>query len=94
MALHIRNDCAGQMHGAHQVQVHGFAPLVGGDGEKVLGRRTAGVSNADIDAAKALGDVLDKFLYRIAVGHVERRARVRDHVAVGKRPQHRIGKLA
>src|SRR5579859_8179023 len=72
VALHVRNDRFGQMDGAQQVEVDGFAPLVGRDGEEVLGGRAAGVGDANVDAAEALGYVFDEGLHRSGVGDVER----------------------
>ena len=70
-------------------------------GKRVDGERVGRPALRVVDAGegRAVDDqsrscLIDRTSDRVAVGHVERRARVRDHVAVGKRPQHRIGKLA
>ena len=69
--LHVGDDFAGKIDGAHEVRVDGVAPVGGGGGEEAPGGRAAGVGDADVDGTVAGYHSFDETVHGTGVGDVE-----------------------
>ena len=69
--LHVRDDLVCEIHGAHEIEVDGTAPLFDGGREKTLGGRASGVGHADIDAAELLDHGTDEIPDGVRIGDIE-----------------------
>ena len=69
-ALHVRDYFAGEINRAHEIRIQGAAPFFETRRKKSFCRRTSGVSDANVYAAKFRNYCLDKVMYRLCVGYV------------------------
>ena len=72
LALHMRDDCAREIHRAQEILLDGFLPLLESSGQKALCRGTAGIGDADIGGAELRYHGIDEALHPFGIGYVER----------------------
>ena len=69
--LHVRDHFACEIYRAKEICLYSLAPVVVARSEKALGRRTAGIGYADVDAAKFFGDGGNEPANDFGIGNVE-----------------------